>query len=432
MYINAKRLGYSTYNIEEYLYLFEKLKPNSITIPRGVRGPLLILLSELEIEYEIEESRNMVEHIEFKTAISYRPYQTKYIRRLIPHDEGVLVAPAGSGKTVLGISLISITGQPTLWLTHTKQLLYQFIDRIKAFIPDIPEVGIIGDGKWDLKMPITVGLVQTLARRQEETKKLYNKFGMIIVDEAHHVPSTTFSTIVSMLNPRYLYGLTATPYRGDKMEVLLFRYIGPIRASIPYDEVINDGGIMKPKVLCRVIKSEPVEGNNTQKILTVLIDNKQRNALITKDVVAEAKNNNYCMVLSDRKAHCEILYKNIKKLWDKTVIVTGDYNDKHNNKQLDLLNNKEATVIVTTFKKLGEGFDVDFLNRAFSTLSFRSKTKVEQMIGRIQRVGDGKTEAILYDYIDKDIGVLYSQFNSRALESRKKTYMELGLKVEYS
>ena len=254
---------------------------------------------------------------------------------------------------------------------------------------------------------------------------------MIIVDEAHHVPSTTFSIILSILNPRYMYGLTATPYRGDKMEVLLFRYVGPIRALIPYDEVINDFGIMKPKVLCRMIKSENVEGNNTQKIISSLIIKKQRNIIITKDVIYEARNNNYCIVLSDRKKHCEILYNNIKELWDKTVIVTGDYNDKHNNKQIELLNNKEVTVIVTTFKKLGEGFDVNFLNRAFSTVSFRSKSKIEQMIGRIQRVVEGKTEAILYDYIDKDIGVLYNQFNSRNLDSRKKTYNELGLEIKY-
>jgi len=392
---------------------------------------LINLLSDLKLEYKVNDSRKIVDYIEFKTNINYRPYQKKYILDLIKHDEGVLVAPAGSGKTVLGISLISITGQPTLWLTHTKQLLYQFIERVKTFISGNLEIGIIGDGKWDLKMPITVGLVQTLARRQKETKKLYDKFGMVIVDEAHHVPSTTFSTIISLLNPRYIYGLTATPYRGDKMEVLLFRYIGPIRALIPYNEVINDEGIMKPKVICRIINSKTIEGNNTQKILTILINDKKRNLLITKDVVKEAINNNYCIVISDRKAHCEILYESIKKEWNKTVIVTGNYNDKHNNKQLELLNNKKVTVIVTTFKKLGEGFDVNFLNRAFSTLSFRSKTKVEQMIGRIQRVVEGKTEAILYDYVDKNIGVLYNQFNSKIQDSREKTYKKLGLKVEY-
>jgi len=385
----------------------------------------------MNIKHNVIDKRKITEYLEFKTDIFYRPYQHKYIRALIVHDEGMLVSPAGSGKTVLGISLICITGQPTLWLTHTKQLLYQFIERIKTFIPNVSEVGIIGDGKWDMKLPITVGLVQTLARRQEETKKLYDKFGMVIVDEAHHVPSTTFSTIVSMLNPRYLYGLTATPYRGDKMEVLLFKYIGPIRAAIPYKEVINDKGIMKPKVLCRIIELTKVEGNDTQKILKDLVINKKRNALITKDVVKEAKNNNYCIVISDRKAHCEILYENIKKKWNKTVIVTGDYNDKHNNKQLELLNNKKITVIITTFKKLGEGFDVNFLNRAFSTLSFRSRTKVEQMIGRIQRVVDGKTDAILYDYVDKNIGVLYNQFNSKIQDSREKTYKKLGLEVEY-
>jgi len=139
----------------------------------------------------------------------------------------------------------------------------------------------------------------------------------------------------------------------------------------------------------------------------------------------EAYKGNYCIVINTRKAYCEDLFELISEHWPKTVIATGDYSRKHNDEQVLKLEKDEATVLITTFELLGEGFDVQKLNRGFIALPFREKARVEQSIGRIQRTCEGKLDAIMYDYVDENIGILSSQFRHRA-----KVYRSLGIKVE--
>ena len=88
-------------------------------------------------------------------------------------------------------------------------------------------------------------------------------------------------------------------------------------------------------------------------------------------------------------------------------------------------------MIVVTFDLLGEGFDVDILNRGFISTPFRSERKAEQLVGRIQRTAAGKTDAIIYDYVDVNIGVLKNQFFANSdKECRYRVYERLGMRVE--
>jgi superfamily II DNA or RNA helicase len=119
-----------------------------------------------------------------------------------------------------------------------------------------------------------------------------------------------------------------------------------------------------------------------------------------------------------------MIYELINKHWVKSAIATGDYTKTHNNEQVAKLENGEATVLVTTFELLGEGFDVQKLNRGFIALPFREKARVEQSVGRIQRTHEDKTDAILYDYVDVDIGILNNQYSHRV-----KAYESLGMKI---
>jgi len=330
--------------------------------------------------------------------------------------------------------MIPLYGQPTLWLTHTRALALQALERIEQFLPGLGEddVGLIGDGKWKTGRWVTVGLIPTLVRRPKEVHEMRDAYGLVVLDEAHHTPASTFLQVMSSLNPYYMYGLTATPYRRDKLEKLMFQTIGPEIIRITVSEVEDVGGIIMPKVLYRSVKSKPVRGNNIHTILKDnIVANTKRNGLIVGDILREATAGNYCIVVTDRRAHADILYELILKGWEKTGVATGNYTKKQQTEVAERLNNREVTVLVCTFALLGEGFDVPFLNRAFITMPFRAEGRVEQLVGRIQRTADEKTDSIVYDYVDINIGVLENQFYTKSKnDCRFNAYTRLGLKIE--
>ena len=432
-YTEAVAKGRWTGNLKPFLMNFDILPDDSIRIPRGMRLQLLDMIGNADKIIIDKRSYHGFSEIN-SAAIHYRPYQERAMTAMYQAEEGMLVAPAGSGKTVQGLSMIPLFGQPALWLTHTRALAYQALDRIEEFLPSMKgdDVGLLGDSKWKFGKWITVALIPTLVRRPAEVHEMRDRFGLVILDEAHHCPASTFLQVMSSLNPYFMYGLTATPYRRDKLENLMFQTIGPEIIRIPVAEVEAVGGIIMPKVLYRTVKSKPVYGNNIQAILRDnIVPNAKRNGLIVGDVLREATAGNYCVVMTDRKAHAEILYELISKGWENTGIATGDYTKKYVTEQAALLNNKEITVLVCTFALLGEGFDVPFLNRAFVTMPFRAEGKVEQLVGRIQRTADGKKDSIVYDYVDVDIGVVQNQFYTKSgNDCRHRAYSRLGLEIE--
>jgi superfamily II DNA or RNA helicase len=274
-------------------------------------------------------------------------------------------------------------------------------------------------------------MVQTLVRNPKKLVQMRDDYGLVILDEAHHCPARTFLDVVSQLNSFYMYGLTATPYRRDNLEMLMFQYLGLESTVITMDEVEEHGGIVVPIVKARKVPGPVVDGNNLQQIIKHnIVNNAHRNSMILSDVLTEARQGKYCIVISDRRAHCELLYKMISRGWKKTGIVTGKYTKKQIQEQVEKFNAEDITVLVATFSLLGEGFDVPFLDRAFITMPFRAEAKAEQLIGRIQRSFPGKEDAIVYDYVDENIGVIKNQFFNQRRACRYRTYMRLGVKVE--
>ena len=430
----AVNAGRSTWKINQYIYNFEMLPDDSMLIPRGMRPELISLTERFKVPYSINDQRSNHEFISLDASqIKYRATQGSAIISLIGAEEGVLVAPPGSGKTVMGISLLAIFGQPMLWLTHTRPLARQALNRVRTFYPELDDdaVGLLGDKSWKFGRVFTVGIVQTLIRKTiEEIAEISDRFGIVILDEAHHCPAKTFTDVVKQFNPRYLYGLTATPYRRDKLENLMFQTMGPETARIDITDVENEGTVIVPKLRYRTIDGRRIDDNNFARIITSLIKNDRRNDIIISDVLREAVLGHYCILLSDRKEHCEILYKSIKEIWPKTGIATGDYSKKKIDEVISSLSSGEVTVLVATPSLLGEGFDFKYLSRAFFALPFRAEAKAEQLVGRVSRSAPGKADAIVYDYVDINAGVLYSQFYSKSKSCRYRVYERLGMMIE--
>jgi len=434
VYKNALKLGKSVYKIPKFLFNYSIDSNNNMAIPRGMRVQLLELIRSLDIKIEIEDLRNF-KHIDFTKSydIKYRSYQQKAVEDLIREPEGILNSDPGSGKTVMALSLIPILQNKTLWITHTNVLASQCVERAKTFLHlDDDEVGIIGGGKNKIGSVLTVCMVQTLVRRPELMKELYDEFGLLILDETHHLPSTIFTEVVTKLNTYYMYGLTATAYRRDGLETLLFQTMGPITSKVDREEVEDAGGIIKPTVVFRRITTGPkVEGVDVSVILNNhVVYNPTRNELIKQDVLREARAGGLCIVASSRRDHCEVLYELIRAQWPKTGIATGRYSKKLIQEQIEAFESDKITVLVATVSLLGEGMDISLLNRLFITTPLRAEGTVEQLVGRVQRSHPGKTDAIVYDYVDDNIGIFRNQFYAKNNKCRYKVYSRLGLHIQ--
>ena len=426
LYIEAKKCNRPTFGISKVIINFEVDSFGGIYIPKGYLNRLFSITNDLGIKLEINDARNIIPFDKiYDHNINLRPYQYTALENIAQHNNGLLVAPAGSGKTIMGISLILMCNQKCLWITHTKQLLNQFVDRIQQFV-NIPEtdIGLIQKGSWDLDKPVTAGLVQTLIRDEDKLNSISNSFGNIIIDECHHTPSTTFTKIIKNMNSYYLYGLTATPDRRDGLENIMLQNIGPIRYEVSRNAVAHK--IITPVIIPRYINTNAPDMIEYGKLLSFLVEDDVRNNTIISDVLNEAKQGNICIVATERVNHVEILYKRIKKYWDKTVAVVGKNSDKDRDIALNSLNSGEATVLICTSHLLGEGFDHAPLNRLFICLPFRNASRCEQLVGRVQRISPNKNDALIYDYIDNH-GLTKNQFiNYSGKPCRKAVYEKLG------
>jgi superfamily II DNA or RNA helicase len=419
-------------DISQYIKLYS-LSPTGIVVPRGYLQTVEDILIGKGNSITIVDNRILHKPLDIKSNIVLRPYQEAAKFDLLKHPNGMLVAPAGSGKTIMGLDIFATVKQKMLWLTHTNRLAEQVIERIVGTKYDDPailnmvknDIGIIGGGKKKIGNKITIGMIQTLTRDIELLTSISQEFGLVILDECQHLPSSTFLKVVNHLPAYYLYSLTATPYRRDKLEGVMFATTGRPNAIIKREEVKKEEGIITPLVVTRKTKGPTYEGNDFHYIVKkLLIPNELRSDAIAIDISNEAKQGNYCIAISTRKSYCEIIYDKVFKYWNKTGIATGNYSKKHNSLQVKRLESGEITVLVVTFQLLGEGFDAKKLNRGFITLPFKERVMVEQAVGRIQRTCQGKNDALLYDYLDEGIGILENQFRER-----KNIYYSLNMKV---
>ena len=432
LYLEAVKHNRYIGKLHPYIYMYKPL-PNGIVLPRGYLQLIEDSMIGRGLGLHITDNRVLSAPIFVKSNIVLRPYQKEAKLALLSHPNGMLIAPAGSGKTILGLDIFASVHQKMLWLTHTNRLANQVIERmvgtneLPPIFPDInrKEIGFIGGGKYSIGDRITIGMIPTLVRRKVELPEIGRKFGLVIIDEAHHVPASTFLKVLEHFASYYLYGLTATPYRRDSLEDIMFAGLGLANSVISRKQVKKEGGIITPTVIKRSVATTRCDGNDFHYIVReLLIPDDHRLIMIVTDILREAYKGNYCIVISTRKAYCEMIYGLVNKHWVKSAIATGDYTRKHNDAQVVKLESGEATVLVTTFELLGEGFDVQKLNRGFIALPFREKTRVEQAVGRLQRTCEGKIDAKLYDYVDVNIGILNNQYIHRA-----NVYKALGMKI---
>ena len=418
-YLTKRRLGKSIYKVQKYFKLIDETG-DTVSLPRGFLQNLVGFLKENNIAYTIRLDIPRFEETSYQSQIELTPAQIPVVQTAMECDQGVIVAPSGSGKTIIGLELIARRQLPALILVHRKQLLDQWVERIQTFLGIAKtHIGQYSGTKKKLGKQITVGSLQSLARKGD-LAELKDKFGIIIVDECHHTPAATFREVIAQLNPKYIYGLTATPKRKYNDEKLIYVYIGEIIARMEASDIESVSSLpsQPPEVLIRTTTlAVPFKfsTDHFQLLAKVVCFDTTRNQMIIEDILSKVGDGKRLLVLSERKEHLEILAMYLKGKCE-TIVISGDDSAPKRKSKLKQIESGHYRVILSTGQFFGEGIDIRGISCLILAFPFSFEGKLVQYMGRLRDIAEQKT---IVDYRDAQIPFLEKQFKQRERHYKK-------------
>jgi len=409
-YQSANDFGRSVRGIDRAISLIEK-SGSQLIAPIGTLNYLIDTFNPT-----IEDNRATVEVIIPFTG-KLRPYQEQFIDDATNAKGGQCIAATGSGKTVSGIALASILKQRTLVLVKSKDLATQWQNEIKQFTG--LDAGLIGGGKNLEGEQFTIGLTQTLSKRD---LSLLN-YGLVIADECHNLPANQAYAVMNGLNARYKYGLSATPQRRDNMEFMINGSIGEKCAEIQQDQ-------LQGKVLPVCVKSIQHEFNadaeSWAEFLSALADDESRNLKIISHAI-KASQAMGTIILCAHVRHCELLESLCRERDVNALVLHGQLSAKVRAERMATA--KDAQLIIGTLSLLSEGIDLPHLSALIFGAPVSASidrdnpaaTRLIQSIGRCRRPYPNKTKAYVLDIID-ECGFGVSAWNKRATIYQQQSF----------
>ena len=408
----------STYNIPRIISCAD-MEEDYIALPRGCEDAVVALLEGNQVDYRVEDKTNHGENIAVAFKGQLREEQRAAIASLIAHDNGILNATTAFGKTVTAIGLIADRQVNTLILVHTKALLEQWKSRLEEFLQidftedDLPKkcgrrktfspFGTLDSKGNSLHGKIDIALMQSCLE-DSGVKPFVRNYGMLIVDECHHVSAVNFERILKYANARYVYGLTATSIRKDGHQPIIFMQCGPIRYSADAKAQMASQTFTRLLVPRFTSYRELTDEKSTYaRIVQKMADDENRNGLIIEDVCVALKEGRSPIVLTNLTAHVETLASALIPHCKHVITLVGSESAKEKRQKMEYLQNipsSEPLVIVATGKYVGEGFDYPRLDTLFLALPVSWKGIIAQYAGRLHREYPGKKEVRIYDYID--------------------------------
>ena len=416
----SKRL--STYNVNRIIELYKETD-EYISLPRGCYDDLIDILKNVGITYQIIDKRPVFDSIDYESYAELYDNQREAVTSLLKNSTGILVAPTGSGKTVMGIEIINRIKKPVLIIVDKVKLIEQWRERISSFVNIYLNGVKVNPGILHGTQKKLTGLVDIASIKSiNDDTNIYDKYEVIIGDEIHHVGSQTYESIVRKFKARYVYGLTATPKRSDHLEKIVFKSIGDIRCVL--EEIQSSfEKVLKPR-FTKFKNKDAYKLMSYTDLCTELYKNVERNQLIINDIIFEYENGRSIIVLTERNEHVDILFDLLKDKCENIFRIKGTDKTKIKrefSKQIREINSKY--IIISTGKYLGEGFDLPSLDTLFLVMPFKWDGKLSQALGRIGRAHERKNKTVVYDYVDIKIGLFSHQFQLRLRGYKKDGYL---------
>jgi len=395
-YTEAEKYQRSTEDLEATLCYWSATPDGGLSLPRGAAEGVSLLCQEHGHQVTWENQTHQAPPVAFTEHLPLSTAQEQAVAAVLRRRMGVLVAPAGAGKTTMAMVAIARRKQPALFLVHTRELADQALRAAGQVLGlDPSEVGMIGGGAWSIGERLTIALVQSL--QGEIPAELAGHVGHVVVDECHHAPADAFSRVVGQLPARYLLGLSATPYRRDGLGAVIGYFLGPVVASM--DERALADRLIKPHIIKRETGIS-VRGDGFTELVSRLTTDGDRNALIVGDVTQAVAEGRRCLVLSDRVDHVEELAPLLQAEGLAAAALHGQQGKRARAQVVAAAGQGELDVLVATCALVGEGFDCPRLDTLFLATPISYEGRIVQYLGRVSRTAPGKADAIVYDYVD--------------------------------
>ena len=449
-YFQNQAMDMPNYDESRFIYLGSD-EGKYIVLPRGLREDIQKKFDNAGIRYKIEDKRTQGRELNISFKGELRESQIPAVETMLENETGILHAATAFGKTVVCCDMIARRGISTLILVDRADLMNQWIKRLDEFLDideELPEYqtktgrtrkrkSLIGNlqGAHDtLTGIVDVAMIRSLKKKDEFHPKL-KEYAQVYFDECHHAASESAIEVLQEINAKYVYGVTATPKRGDGKEKINEFLLGPIRYRFTAKDRAEEQNIdhlVYPR-FTRTVKphhlSKTPYGNDAYELIR---NNDVRDEQIIRDVADCVQAGRTPVVLTKYVDHANKLSERLKKYADRLILLTGANGTKVRRAQVKELNevdDSDSLILVGTGSLLGEGFDFPRLDTLFMATPVSGENVVEQYVGRLNRDYDGKENVIVYDYVDSHIPKFDKMYAAR-LKAYKKIGYELCVNMD--
>ncbi|WP_232323922.1 DEAD/DEAH box helicase [Catenuloplanes japonicus] len=421
-FYERQRLRKSTWDTPRFIRGYDLTLDDRLVLPRGLRPTVASIIEQAGSRLAVTDVRNAGREIDVAFAAELTSTQSAAVGALLAHDDGLLVAPPGSGKTVMGCAIIAERGASTLVLVDRRALADQWRMRIERFLGITP--GQLGGGRRKLTGVVDIALLPSLARR-DDIATLTEGYGHVIVDECHHLGAAAYEHSVKRIAARFWLGLTATPDRRDGLGQLVTWQLGPVRHTMTDEMQGTLAAAMQTEAGPRrvlflhdttflpgdVDLGEP--GALAEVHRRMALD-EPRNNQIADDVAAALTRGRNCLVLTRRVAHVEALTAILSARGHEALVLQGTMSATSRRAVVDRLDTAKAgdgLLVIGTTPFIGEGFDAPVLDTLFLAGPISYDGLLVQCADRVIRAAPDKDTAEVHDYHDRDAPSWPPRFN---------------------